>query len=269
MFPHRLLPKHEGAGLYLEIAPRHVWYGGGLYMPTSQQLHLLREHIAAHHRRLSRILASPAFRRAFGSLEGDRLQRVPRGFAKDHPAAEWLKYRQYLAFCERPAEFALTPGFYRNAAHIMAGDGAARRVSQRAAGGRAEDRHAGHGMDRRRLVTLAAALAAVIVALPQAQVRLADEADREAFRAWFTFLADAQFYRATPDVTDCAGLVRHAVREALRAHTPEWRRAAGLPLEAPYPDVRSRPPGRPTGGGCFASGRTRSPSSPTRGRSSA
>jgi len=81
----------------------------------------------------------------------------------------------------------------------------------------------------------------LFMAVAPAQVRLADEADRDAFRAWFTFLADAQFYRPTPDVTDCAGLVRHAVREALRAHTPEWRRLAALPAAAPFPDVRVRP----------------------------
>jgi len=73
-----------------------------------------------------------------------------------------------------------------------------------------------------------------------AQVRLADESDRAAFRAWFVLLADAQFYRATPDVTDCAALVRHAAREALRPHTPEWRRQAALPMAAAFPDVRAR-----------------------------
>ncbi|MCX6552353.1 MAG: DUF1175 family protein [Acidobacteria bacterium] len=93
----------------------------------------------------------------------------------------------------------------------------------------------------------AGAVFLVAVAAPVGQVRLADETDREAFRAWFTFLADAQFYRPTADVTDCAGLVRHAAREALRAHTPEWRRLAALPDDAPYPDVRSRPAGRPDG----------------------
>jgi uncharacterized protein (TIGR02453 family) len=113
IFPHRRLPKHEGAGFYMEVAPRHVWFGGGMYMPTTSQLHLVREHIAAHHGRLARIVGSPAFRQTFGALEGDRLQRVPRGFAKDHPAAEFLKFRQFLAACERPAEFATTPGFYR------------------------------------------------------------------------------------------------------------------------------------------------------------
>lgn len=109
-------------------------------------------------------------------------------------------------------------------------------------------------MDRRGLIVLAGLLVAVGAGWPAAQVRLGDGADREAFRAWFTFLADAQFYRSTPDVTDCAGLVRHAVREALRAHTPEWRRAALLPLEAPFSDVRSRPPGQPDGWRLFRVG---------------
>jgi uncharacterized protein YfaT (DUF1175 family) len=73
-------------------------------------------------------------------------------------------------------------------------------------------------------------------------VRLADASDRDAFRAWFVYLADAQFYRPTPDVIDCAALVRHAAREALRAHTPEWMRGAALPMPRAYPDVRARPP---------------------------
>ena len=80
-----------------------------------------------------------------------------------------------------------------------------------------------------------------------AQVRLADESDRAAFRAWFVLLAEAQFERTTPDVIDCAALVRHAFREALRAHTPEWLRQAQLPFVPRFADVRSGP--RPTANG--------------------
>ena len=92
---------------------------------------------------------------------------------------------------------------------------------------------------------LAAVVAVVIGASigpgPSAQVRLADESDRAAFRAWFVLLADAQFERQTADVTDCAALVRHAVREALRAHTPEWVRRSGLPFTPQFAEVRSAP----------------------------
>lgn len=112
VFPHRLLPKHEGAGFYVEVAPRHVWFGGGMYMPSGPVLYQVREHIAREHRRLARIVRAPGFRRTFGTLDGEQLQRVPRGFAPDHPAAPFLKYKQFLAGCERPAAFAIEPGFY-------------------------------------------------------------------------------------------------------------------------------------------------------------
>ncbi len=90
---------------------------------------------------------------------------------------------------------------------------------------------------------IAAVVAAGFIAVMpiSAQVRLADESDRAAFRAWFVLLADAQFERQTDDVKDCAALVRHAVREALRAHTPEWVRRSGLSFVPQFADVRSAP----------------------------
>jgi uncharacterized protein YfaT (DUF1175 family) len=79
-----------------------------------------------------------------------------------------------------------------------------------------------------------------------AQVRLADETDRAAFRGWFVLLADAAFYRTPAEVTDCSSLVRYAFREALKPHTAEWLRVAGLPVAPGLPDVVRRP--SPAGG---------------------
>ena len=112
IFPCRGLPKHQGAGLYFHVAPAGVWVGGGLYAPDTAQLHAVREHIAGNLRRLRAIVESPAFRRAAGPLEGERLQRLPRGYPKDHPAAEYLRLRQFLAGREFPATFATSPRFY-------------------------------------------------------------------------------------------------------------------------------------------------------------
>jgi uncharacterized protein len=92
-----------------------------------------------------------------------------------------------------------------------------------------------------RLVAVVAAVALHAVTA-SAQLRLADESDRAAFRRWFVLLADAAFYQPPNDVSDCAGLVRYAMREALRPHTAEWRRLAKLPLPGLPPDVRARPP---------------------------
>jgi uncharacterized protein (TIGR02453 family) len=112
VFPTRGLAKHEGAGLYFHISPDEVWVGGGMYAPQTSQIHAVREHIAANVKRLRAIVESPAFRRTVGKIDGERLQRVPRGFPKDHEAAEYLKFRQFLAGCEFPPSLATSPKLY-------------------------------------------------------------------------------------------------------------------------------------------------------------
>jgi len=112
VFPPRGLPKHEGAGVYFHVSPEEVWIGGGMYAPQTPQLQAVREHIAANVKQLRSIVESPGFRRRVGALDGERLQRVPRGFPKDHPAAEYLKYRQFLAGAELPPTAATSPKFY-------------------------------------------------------------------------------------------------------------------------------------------------------------
>src|SRR5438876_1056551 len=112
VFPPRGLPKHEGAGVYFHISPEELWIGGGMYAPQTPQLHAVREHIAANLRQLRSIVESTGFKRRVGTLEGERLQRVPRGFPKDHPAADYLKYRQFLAGADLPPALATTPKFY-------------------------------------------------------------------------------------------------------------------------------------------------------------
>ena len=111
-FPSRTLGRMNGAGLYFEIAPGWVWIGGGLWRPDTSQLQLVRDHIVDNQRELEAIVKSPRFKK-LGGLQGDRMTRVPRGYAKDHPAAGYLQHRQFIAFREEPAAFASAPQFYK------------------------------------------------------------------------------------------------------------------------------------------------------------
>lgn len=65
--------------------------------------------------------------------------------------------------------------------------------------------------------------------------------DRESFRRWFTSVAELQFYRLSEqwnvDQRDCAGLVRFAMREALRRHDRPWFQKMGPGYETVAPDV--------------------------------
>jgi uncharacterized protein YfaT (DUF1175 family) len=61
---------------------------------------------------------------------------------------------------------------------------------------------------------------------------LDSDADRDAFRRWFSAIAEFQALRPAaeipPEVSDCAALLRYAYRGALRAHTGSWLEETGL-----------------------------------------
>jgi uncharacterized protein (TIGR02453 family) len=111
-FRRKGLPRGGSAGLYLEVNPGWVWMGGGFYAPETAHLVRIREHIAETHPAIHRIATAGTFRKAVGALDGERLTRVPRGFAADHPAAAYLRHRSFLAGREFPPEFATSAQFY-------------------------------------------------------------------------------------------------------------------------------------------------------------
>jgi hypothetical protein len=67
--------------------------------------------------------------------------------------------------------------------------------------------------------------------------------DRRSFRAWFTAIAEMQFYQPSDewnrDQRDCAGLVRFSMREALRRHDRPWFKRLGATYEQIAPDVKA------------------------------
>lgn len=89
--------------------------------------------------------------------------------------------------------------------------------------------------------------------------RLDAPADREAFRGWFTFLAEAQFYRQPRElpreINDCAALIRFAYRESLRPHDGAWAGEIGLAVAPPFPSIgQYQYPRWPWGANLFSAG---------------
>ena len=115
----RQFARGEGAACISKSRPGWVWIGGGMYMPSSADLNAIREEIASSHPRLHRLVTSPAFKRAVGEMTGERLTRVPRGYVKDHPAAHYLQFKQFLGASEYEASFATSPAFYRELLRVF------------------------------------------------------------------------------------------------------------------------------------------------------
>jgi uncharacterized protein (TIGR02453 family) len=113
VFPNRKLGRMNGAGLYFEIAPGWVWIGGGLWALDTSQLQLVREHIVKNQKQFEAIVKSPGFKK-IGGLQGTQVSRVPRGFPQDHPAAAYLKHKQFLGSREEKAAFAASKSFYKD-----------------------------------------------------------------------------------------------------------------------------------------------------------
>lgn len=111
LFPHRELGKHQGAGFYVHVAPDDVFVGGGLYRPERQDLLAVRTRLSSEHRAFQSLVSRPVFRRMFRELSGEQLQRVPRGFPSDHPAADLLRHKQFLARRNLDSRVAQTPDF--------------------------------------------------------------------------------------------------------------------------------------------------------------
>jgi uncharacterized protein YfaT (DUF1175 family) len=72
-------------------------------------------------------------------------------------------------------------------------------------------------------------------------LRLGEERDRQAFRRWFTYLSEAQYFQAPSarpaEIDDCAALIRYAYREALHVHDGAWADAAKLPIVPAFDSV--------------------------------
>ena len=111
-FARRGMEKHGAAGLYFAISHKTVDVGGGIYLPPPETLLAVRTHIGERHAELRKITAARAVKRLFGAMQGEQLSRVPKGFSADHPAADLLRYKQYLLFTTLDAALITTPKLF-------------------------------------------------------------------------------------------------------------------------------------------------------------
>jgi uncharacterized protein (TIGR02453 family) len=111
-FPRSGLTRHDSASYYFSVSDKHVAIGGGVYMPMPETLAAIRGRIAGHHEELRKIMAARPLRKLYGEMQGEQLSRVPKGYPADHPAADLLRFKQFLYYDELPAEIAVTPALY-------------------------------------------------------------------------------------------------------------------------------------------------------------
>jgi uncharacterized protein (TIGR02453 family) len=101
----------EAPGLYVGIEPGEIYVGGGLYMPTGEQLKAIRTSMVERPGEFLTIVENKRFKREFGSIQGERLQKAPLGYPKDHPMIEHLRQKQFYVGIETGHAPSLKPSF--------------------------------------------------------------------------------------------------------------------------------------------------------------
>lgn len=87
------------AGYYFHCEPGNSFIGGGLWMPDKDPLKKVRQEIDYCLPEFQKIVTSKKFRSIYPELysgEGVKLSKIPHGFEKDNPAAEYLKFKSWL-----------------------------------------------------------------------------------------------------------------------------------------------------------------------------
>jgi|SRR5579871_3372702 len=108
-FFHQGMKKGEGSkpGFYLHLSPGESFVAAGMWQPLPPELLRIR----------TAMVRDPAgWRRATAKgveLEGESLKRVPRGFDPEHPLAEDLKRKDFVASVEFSERQVLARGFDR------------------------------------------------------------------------------------------------------------------------------------------------------------
>ena len=90
-------------GYYFHCEPGKSFVGGGLWMPMPPEMKKVRQEIDYCYDEFRQLVTSKKFKSVYKEVyTGDdvKLSKVPQGFEKNNPAAEYLKLKSWLAMKE-------------------------------------------------------------------------------------------------------------------------------------------------------------------------
>jgi uncharacterized protein (TIGR02453 family) len=92
-------------GFYVEFATDGIRFGGGIWRPPARQLGMIRAFIADNPAAWEKLRRSAVIRRA-GGIQGEALQRPPRGYGTDSRHLEDLKRKTFFVMQNAGTELA-------------------------------------------------------------------------------------------------------------------------------------------------------------------
>lgn len=110
----------QKGGYYLHIEPGKSFLAGGIYMPESSVLKEVRKEISLYGDEFLKILNNKDFKKHFPELDqDDKLKKVPQGFEKEDPMAEYLKLKNFIVLYHLKDEEVLDKNAVKNMTRIF------------------------------------------------------------------------------------------------------------------------------------------------------
>jgi uncharacterized protein (TIGR02453 family) len=98
-------------GYYFHIKPGNSFLAGGFWNPEPHDIKRIRQDIDSNYKAWERVLEDKILVKTFGKLSGQQLRLIPRGYEKEHPAANLLRRKQFILRHEFTNEEVSSPDF--------------------------------------------------------------------------------------------------------------------------------------------------------------
>lgn len=92
----RRATKKKRGGYYFHLEPGNSYMAGGFFGPDADDLKRIRQDIDLNSADWKKLLGNKKTKAFFGTLRGEQLLTTPKGFDKDHPAIELLRYKSFV-----------------------------------------------------------------------------------------------------------------------------------------------------------------------------
>lgn len=108
----RVKPMLRG-GYYYWIKPGGSRIGCGFTYPNPEDLKRIRLDIERNYKDWSKLLRSKSIQSNFGDMLGEQVKTAPKGFSKEHPGIDLLRFKQFWFEYHFKDDEALAPDFIK------------------------------------------------------------------------------------------------------------------------------------------------------------
>ena len=106
-------------GYYYYLSPGNSYLVGGFWGPEPSDMKRIRQDIELNYPQWKKLLANTSLKKTFGTMIGEQVSSAPRGYDKNHPAIDLLRYKQFLLKHEFTDKEVCSPGFVKQVNEVF------------------------------------------------------------------------------------------------------------------------------------------------------